>query len=161
MSYHKNWSILLGSSIAYHFSAATFALAKDRSYTSIEHLYFPFDQIVWYCIIAAFLMFLMMSIFVKHSTLLIDDKDSHFFLTLLSEILQNSISSLPKTNFIRMLLALWMISCIVIRSSYQGSLFEFLRHHKKMPSPTIDELRDANYQFFLRFGGNHMDAKLQ
>lgn len=162
LSYLENWPQLLGTSIPYQFSVRSVALAKDRSYTSIEHLYFPFDKNIWYCIGGTLLTLFIISIFVKHSKLFDDKEESQLFISLISELLQNCINYLPTTNIIRILLALWMITCIVLRSSYQGSLFEFMRNHKKMPSPrTINELRDADYRIYFRLGGLQFPSNLR
>lgn len=157
-SFNAFWSKYLGASSPYHYTTYILAVAKDRSYTSIEQLIFTFDDNVWYCTIAVFIIIIPIIIFLKclvnRDKIIIEKNNSELYFNMLSIYLGNTIHNLSERNFLRTIFAFWMIGCVVLRNSYQGSLFQLFRTPKLIPSPnTLNDLVDENYRFFVRQSG--------
>lgn len=87
--------------------------------------------------------------------ILIDNNNvSQLYFNMLSIYLGNTIYNISQRNFTRTILAIWMIGCIVLRNSYQGSLFQLFRTPKRIPSPnTLNDLIDDEYRFLVRQSG--------
>lgn len=63
---------------------------------------------------------------------------------------------LPSMNFARYLLTLFILSCLVIRTAYQGKQFEFLQKEMRPADvEAIDEMILRNFTFYFL-----MDYKL-
>jgi hypothetical protein len=57
---------------------------------------------------------------------------------------------LPGRNFARYILMMYVLYCMVMRSIYQGGIFETLKSNdRKAPVASIDEMMDENYDFYV------------
>jgi hypothetical protein len=57
---------------------------------------------------------------------------------------------LPSSNFGRMILMVFIIFCLIIRTAYQGVLFEMITTDMRKDSPnTMEELLESNYSIYL------------
>lgn len=159
-AFNTFWSQYLGSSIPYHFTTYIFAIAKDRSYTSIEQFIFSFRDEVWFCTMGTLLLFLLVKLIIRliswNERLLVGKQNDELLFNAFSVYLGNSLNNFPTQTFARTILTIWMIGCIVLRNSYQGALFELFCSPIRIPSPTtVDELIENNYQVLIRKGSTH------
>jgi len=61
-----------------------------------------------------------------------------------------SQATLPRGSFARFLLNLFIIWSIIIRTCYQGKLFEYLQGDNRKPQiKSINELMDRNFTYFV------------
>lgn len=61
-----------------------------------------------------------------------------------------SLGRLPTRNFARTLFCIWISACVVIRSSYQGALFDFIQKPKNVaPLNTVAELIEHDYSLYM------------
>lgn len=143
-------------SIPYFYTQIVFALAKNQPYSSIQQLSFPFDQKIWFCIIASISLGIIAIGLLNYAT----NKNCQRFvygkntgvpiLNLFAIILAVSIQAMPKRNFARTLFCLWLFGCFVLQNSYQGALFKFMQNPKSKPPPqTIDDLLNENYTIHM------------
>lgn len=87
----------------------------------------------------------------------IDKRDWISFLNMVRIYFGAGIINVATSNFGRIILSTWMIACIVLQNSYQGSLFKFLLHPKTVPPPTtLNELLDDNYTLYMRPHAYHI-----
>jgi hypothetical protein len=78
------------------------------------------------------------------------DSSSIQYINLLIIFLGGSQVKLPRRNFNRILLVIFAIFCIVMRTAYQGKLFAFMQNGNRQKGPTeIDEMIDRNYNFYM------------
>jgi hypothetical protein len=57
---------------------------------------------------------------------------------------------LPINNFGRIVLLTFIIFCLIIRTAYQGVLFEMLTAEMRKESPnTMEEVLEQNYTIYL------------
>lgn len=142
--------------IPYFYTQLVFALAKNQPYSSIQQLSFPFEQTIWYCIIASILLGIFVIGLLNFVT---NEKCQHFvygkntgvpLLNLFAIIFAVSIQAMPKRNFARTLFGIWLFACFVLQNSYQGELFKFMQNPKSKPSPkTVDDLMNDNYTIHM------------
>lgn len=60
---------------------------------------------------------------------------------------------LPVANFPRLILMYFILFCLIIRTAYQGVLFELITSDIKKPAPdTIEELIKLDFKFFIQNG---------
>lgn len=72
------------------------------------------------------------------------------FLNVISVLFGGGVTALPKRNFARTMLIIWILGCIVVRSAFQGSLFEYIQKPRNSPSAnTFAELIDRNYTLYM------------
>lgn len=135
----------------YYYTPIIFALSMPRPYTSIEQLFFPFKYIIWSCIGAMFSIGLVVVVFLKYVgntkslAFVVGKRNRMPFMNMINTFFGGSIQLSPKRNFARYVFMIWMIGCIVLRNSYQGTLFTFLQQPKAKPVPsTLNELLEKN-----------------
>lgn len=140
----------------YYYTDILFAISENGPYTSIQQLLFPFGSSVWYCVIAMFAIGIMIILKLKlfgskqHQNFVFGENNSIPLLNMVSTYLGGSVNPLPKRNFARYILYVWMLSSIVLQNSYQGSLFKFLRTPKTIPLPTtVSQMVAENYKFYI------------
>lgn len=60
------------------------------------------------------------------------------------------LQRLPTRNFARTLFYIWISTCTVIRSAYQGALFDFIQKSKSVPPlNTVSDLIEHNYTLYM------------
>lgn len=61
-----------------------------------------------------------------------------------------SMNVLPRRNFARFILTMFAIYSLIIRTTWQGKMFEFLKKNVSKPEiQTIDEMIEKNFMFYL------------
>jgi hypothetical protein len=62
----------------------------------------------------------------------------------------DGIIVLPGRNFARFLLINFILFCFILRTAYQGKLFEFMQKEMRPKSvETVDELIDQKFRIFV------------
>lgn len=57
---------------------------------------------------------------------------------------------LPRRNFARFILALYLLFCLIIRTAYQGKQFEFLQKEIRPANVrSIDEMIQKDFTFYI------------
>lgn len=138
---------------SYWFEDIIVIIPPGHFYSSYEKLLLPFDSDTWICFIITFAVGFVV-IF-----LLIVAKDSmrdHFFgnrvaaptLNLLGHFFGIGQKLLPRRNFARIILMIFILFCLIMRTAWQGKYFEFLtsdgRRHGMI---TIDEINKKKGYF--------------
>jgi hypothetical protein len=117
------------------------------SFSPFENLIYPFEDFLWLSlfvvvVLGILIIFLYERIF--HSSLNV------FFIDVMTVIVGGSQKHLPQKHHKRIILASFLLFTLVIRSLYQGALFEFLRgdkRHKEIHS--IDEMLKKGFSFYM------------
>lgn len=117
-------------------------------------LYLPFDTTVWIMIIIIFIIGCLVIFFTyffnkKLYSLIVGEGVSYPALNLAIAAVGGSQRILPRKHFPRQLLVHFLIFCLILRSTYQGRLFNILQKeiHQKEPT-TIDELVERDFVFY-------------
>lgn len=59
--------------------------------------------------------------------------------------------TLPRQNFARIILMMYILFCLIMRTAYQGKQFEFMIQEMRRPVvKTIDKLIEQNFTLYIR-----------
>ena len=123
--------------------------------TSFQKLFKPFQATVWYFLLGVF-GFGVFAIFIINyqsdnvQRFVFGDGIRYHYMNMLLIIVGGSQSKLPRNNFARSLLMMFLMFCLVQRTLHQGSLYQFLQSDERTAIvPSIDEMIVQKFQFFL------------
>jgi hypothetical protein len=61
-----------------------------------------------------------------------------------------SLPRLPRRNFARTMLGIWLLYCFIIRSTYQATSFQFMQNSIQLPiANTFDEMLEEGFHFYV------------
>jgi hypothetical protein len=122
------------NSSAFVYTSATFALLVPLGdkYSSYEKFLLPFDYQTWICCLFIFGITFMIIIFINRSrNKVLQDKiygprvNSPSFNILIAFFGQSQVI-LPEKSFARLILMIFILFCLIIRTSYQGVQFDLM-----------------------------------
>lgn len=118
-------NLYMTSSYVYFTSNLKWITPPGRLFTSFEKLFKPFRNILWSCILILFILSFISIVVVRFQSRSVQDfvfgyKNNSPSLNLINIFFGGSLTKLPNRNFARFLLAMFMIYCLIIRSSYTG-----------------------------------------
>jgi len=133
-----------------------FVIPKGELYTEWEKLFLAFDLVTWCLIVmtfvAAFGTIIIINNFATQSTrdFVFGLNVSKPSLNVLAAFFGLSQAVVPRRNFARFLLMLFIIWSLIFRTCYQGLLFEYLQGDgRKPPIKSIKELLSRNLTYFI------------
>lgn len=143
-------------SLSYFTSPLILVIPPGRLYSPLEALSRPFTNITWTSVVIILMIcFSIVAIvrwkmnFKVQNFILGSGNNSPYF-NIINVSLGGSLSNLPTRNFARSILCMFMIYCLVIRSSYQGALFNFIQSQDRHPPiDSIREMVQMNYNFYM------------
>ena len=148
---HKYMSI----SESYYSMPLILIIPPGAQLTAFEKLFRPFHNIVWIILILT-LLFGVVIIFIinlqsnKIKKFIFGMETSQPYFNMLIALAGGSLTVLPSRNFARFLLMIFLLFCLVIRTLYQGALFQFLQtDDREKEAQTIDELMDRGFDFYM------------
>lgn len=127
-----------------------------QEYNGYEKLMLPFDETTWIMLAVVFAVGFLV-IFVLNFA----NKEIRAFvfgchvttpsLNVTAIFFGISQITLPGRNFARFIVMTFILFCLIIRTAYQGKMFEFLQKNiTKSEIQTIDELVERNFTLFVR-----------
>ena len=123
-------------------------------YTSYEKLLMPFDKTTWFLLIITFCISFVVIIITKllpraFQTVIIGSNIKSPGLNVISIFFGIAQIRVPNSEFSRFLFILFIFFCLIIRTAYQGLLFELMTSDKHKPTPkTIHQLIDMDYKVY-------------
>lgn len=148
-------NLIMSSSYVYYTSNLVWTRPPGRLFTSFEKLFKPFKSYLWTCILALFILSFMAIRYTrsqseKFQNFILGPGNTSPCLNISNIFFGGSLHRLPSKNFARTLLAIFFIYCLVIRSSYQGALFNFMRSASRaIGVNSIEEMAKENFTFFV------------
>jgi hypothetical protein len=141
----------LDISISYTVTPLLFTIPLGKSFSSFEQLVKPFDIIIWSIMIFMLFMslFIILVIHVKFRKV----KDFVYGRNIRSPVINMAIAifggaqrHLPRRNFSRFILMMFLIFCLVQRNVYQSLIFIFMTQPKRHPEiSSINEIYKQNF----------------
>lgn len=125
-------------------------------YDGYEKLLMPFDESTWIMILVIFATGFLVIFVLNHSN---DEARTFVFgqqvttpsLNITAIFFGISQITLPGRNFARYIVMVFILYCLIIRTAYQGKMFEFLQKNITKPEiQSIDELIGKKYTLFVR-----------
>lgn len=140
-------------SFPYYQSALYFAVPEGRDYTAFEKLFLPFRYIVWSNTLALFaatavLFGALRCAGRRHLDFVVGAGNRTPFVNMVAVFLGAGFTdaAMPTRNFARYVLMVWMLACMVLRTAYQGALFQLLQSQMRAPPiEKLDDLIAANF----------------
>jgi Ligated ion channel L-glutamate- and glycine-binding site len=133
MFYMKGYRLCcVDFSYFYYSFPMVFVVPPGAPYSAIENIFRPFTTFVWICMLitASTGFFVIIAIrfrFQRFKAFVFGSRVRQPLMNMLTVMLGGSQPQLPKRNFSRFLLAMFLIFCLVQRNVYQGSLYIFLK----------------------------------
>lgn len=144
-------------SMSYNASPFVIVVPVGEALSALEKLMKPFSYIIWSLVISTLLIAIIVIASIRwklnknSQNFVLGAGNTSPYLNTLSVLLGGSLPHLPIGTFSRSLLSIFMLYCLVIRNSYTGALFTFIRSdviHK--PSVrTINEMVEKGFTFYM------------
>lgn len=121
----------------------------------LEKLFSPFSKLTWLTLLLTFLGASFVIFIIKRQKKPIQDfvfgvNCGNPYLNMLDVLLNGSQKSFPARNFSRTLLMIFIAFCIVMRTSYQAAMFQFLKKEQRHADiQTIDELIEKKFDIYM------------
>lgn len=135
----------------------SFVIPSGQKLTAMETLVFPFQIHVWICILSCFAVGCLVIFMANTRTgtiraFVIGHGVGHPNLNMFSAFIGNVQKQVPKKNFARYLLTVFLLYSLVMRTLYQGSFYRILQSGmQKREVQSIQEMIDSNFTFFVYF----------
>lgn len=133
-----------------------FLLTPGEKYTNWEKVLLPFDFETWICLLIIFgsglITVSIINRMSKATRSLVYGEGVHFSTyNIIGTFFGIGQFKLPRENFARILLMFFILFCLVIRTAYQGVLFEMMSSdmRKKLPR-TINDLHAENFTIYYQ-----------
>ena len=143
-----------GSSFPYTTDWFIMAFPIIEDLTSFEKLFYPLTITTWMLLVAYILIGYLSIFIIKRQSkdiqnFVIGENVNYPYFNMLIAIVGLSQNRLPMVNFARFLLMNFLILCLVIRTAYQGKLFEVMKASVKHSEPkTIAEMLEDGFTFY-------------
>lgn len=141
-----------------------FIITPGEPYTSYEKTVKPFDRTTWFLLIGTFsfsfsIVFIVNRMPRRIQVIVYGLNVQMPGYNIVSIFFGIGQTQLPSAIFPRCILILFIIFCLIFRTSYQSVLYELITTDvHRLPPTTIAELIDQNYSFYrLRFSRRNMD----
>jgi hypothetical protein len=148
-----------------YFSAFEFmAVPPGEEYSSYEKLKFPFDYHTWFLIfftfVAAYLViFIINFASVRIKNLVYGEQIESPSLNIAAHFFGLGQLVLPRRSFARFLVMSFIIYSLIIRTAWQGKMFEFMNQEMRKPQiETIEEAIDKDYEFYMWYCSKSKDC---
>ncbi|XP_070508140.1 uncharacterized protein [Chironomus tepperi] len=146
---------LFDASSTYFFGKVVMAFPMKADLSSFEKLFYSLSNYTWMLLII-YLTIGVTSIFIIRllsktiQNFIIGEEVRHPYFNMFIGIIGQSHSKIPGTNFARFLLMNFLLFTLVIRTAYQGKLFEIMQLDIKYSEPkTILEMIERGYKLYV------------
>jgi hypothetical protein len=146
---------IMDPSVVYLSFPVVFAIPLGERLTAFEKLLRPFELVVWIMMVV-FLGFGLLVIFVVNwkfkqvRNFVYGTGIKHPVVNMTIAVFGGTQVKLPRRNFARFILMMFLLFCLVQRNVYQGILYIFLQsdgRHKEVQS--IKEMTNKKFQFYM------------
>lgn len=143
------------ASTSYHSAKVVFLIPPGRILTSIEKLILPFSNFLWLTIAVCFLIGLLVIFVVRRKAkniqnFVLGTATGDPYLNMFIGLIGGTQKILPRRNFARFLLMVFLLFSLIIRSLYQGSFYKLLQSNSRLGEvQTIDEMVRKDFKFYV------------
>lgn len=142
------------TSTSYWNEKVVFVVPSGKSFTSFEQLVYPFQLLLWMTILSCFVIgglviFVIETRSKRVMNFVFGTDVRHPYLNMFIAFIGGSQIVLPRRNFARFLLMIFLMYSLIIRTLYQGSYFELLKSNKRHKEvQSIDEMIENDFKFY-------------
>lgn len=143
---------------SYTSGPVVFIIPQGRVLTSLEKLVFVFSFPFWALILLCFLIGFITIFIVQHSSavdqnLVFGDGVRTPYLNMFIAFIGGCQNVLPKGNFARFLLMVFLMYSLVVRTIYQAAYYNFMQRNKHQKiADTIDEMIQKDFTIYIHPG---------
>ena len=147
-----------GASFSYSSDQIVFVIPLGKKFTALQTLIYPFKRTFWGLILLFYFIGVLVIFFVKRKSKTVQNfifgsGVRNPFMNMFTAFLGGNQKKLPKRNFARYLLMMFLIYSLVIRTLYQGSFFKLLTSNKRNKEvQTINEMIEKDFKFYVYEG---------
>lgn len=149
-------SLTYSSTYPYFYVSLVFAIPYGKPYTPLQILFFPFKYRIWLCFSSIlFGTMTVVGIFktkklIKYRSFVFGRDNTAPFLNMWTICLGSSMQFVPRFNFARALVMIWILMSLVLRAAYQSKLFYFMQTIPRSPPLySLDSVYDSNLDLYL------------
>lgn len=144
-------NLMMSASSIHYTSSLVWVIPPGRQLTSLEKLMKPFSPTLWSAVIIVFIVSFLIVSAIGWFTITIQNfvfgrNIRTPSLNIINVFFGGSLVQTPRRNFARTILCLFMLYCLIIRSSYQGALFKYMQMDSR--SPVVETVRDMIHEEF-------------
>lgn len=145
----------LETTISYSSDKLILVIPFGVSLTSFEKMILPFESVVWMMVTLVFIIGFLVIFVVNRKAerirkFVFGSGIKHPCLNMINAFLGGAIKSLPKTNFARFLLMIFLMYSLIIRTIYQASYYKILKTSKNEKEiQSIEELNERDFKLYL------------
>lgn len=144
-------TVYLSATSTYYVDQFILIIPADSLLDPFLKLFYVFDFALWMTLIIIFMVSSVILYFMQSENIQLN------YLSLLIAFVGGSEKKVPKRNFPRILMAMFLLFFLVVRSIYQGALFNVLKRDVFVSKiKTIDDINRLQYTFYMTEG---MDVK--
>ncbi|XP_013104472.2 uncharacterized protein LOC106085019, partial [Stomoxys calcitrans] len=157
--YSKDRADAMLASKSYISQRIVLAIPHGRLMVPFEPLIKPFRCITWLCFSLSFALAIWVIYSIRFldkaelTTLVYGHDNRTPFLNLLQTLAGGAIyGHIPKRNFARYILMMWLLYTVVLRTAYSGELFRILQHsHVRYTVTSLGQAVESNYTVYTFF----------
>jgi hypothetical protein len=138
----------------YHMEEVFFAVPPGAEFDCYEKLIMPFDKHTWFALMFTFsatFSTIFVVIFTRTSmrNIIFGANVNTPSLNVVAHFFGVGQNIMPQKSFARYILMVFILFSLIIRTAYQGKLFEFMSENMTKPElQSIDEILEKKYNFF-------------
>ncbi|CAO1394437.1 unnamed protein product [Diamesa hyperborea] len=146
---------MMSASSVHYTSNLVWIIPPGRQITSLEKLIKPFGPILWKAVIILLIISFLIVTVIGFFSITIQNfvfgrNVRAPSLNIINVFFGGSLVQTPTRNFARTILCFFMLFCLIIRSSYQGALFQYMQMDSRTPvKENIHEMIEAGYHFYM------------
>lgn len=142
-------------SLTYTSFPVVLCIPSGRQLSPLQRLTKPLRYIIWICLLTSLLLACMVIVFLHtdrgiHVRRFLLGGNRWPCMSLWSILFGGQQQQLPRRNFARYLLAMWLLQTLVLRAAYTGELYILLQDASvRTPLRTLHEVLAQNYMFHM------------
>jgi hypothetical protein len=147
----------MSATFSYYSSPLIVMVPRGKDVTPIERLMKPFQETVWVLVVLVFAVAFLAIGFLKikgdegQRDFVFGSRNRAPTLNLFVSFIGGSLVRLPTRNFARTLLCIFLLYSLIVRNSYTGALFNFIKRSnvRRPPFDSIDAMVEENFTFYM------------
>jgi hypothetical protein len=158
-------NMFMAPSHSYYTTKLVWVIGSGEPLNQFDRFYKPFSTAIWICLAFVFFVAVIAILIIrcqsrKVRNFVFGTGINHPLLNMFNVFIGGSMTKLPKRNFARTLLGLYLIYTFVIRNAYTGAMFRFLRSDLRTNEvKSFNEMIERDFSFFsLDFNDEHVET---
>lgn len=138
------------ASFPHLFMHLIFATPIGEPYSEYAKIILPFEWPIWISICALFIVTILTIYVLEYVKCpCLPGRNSSTILNMINIFLGGGVPQIVKRNSARMFLIVWLMSSLILRNAYQGSLFNFLQSQTRIrPEYTLEKIIESDYPVY-------------